>query len=137
MSLLTQLSLVTKLFLHEGLPENLRARISRVLNGYLLTSNLADRCETPAPIFAFEENSSLDELCAAPGFVLENMRNALGQLIQRRRSLTRAEQLSLRLDRFQELPFEEQHVTLLVLNSVMHATPRCDEIVETWLNETK
>lgn len=137
MSLLVQLSLATKPFLPKELPERMRSRLGKVLNGYLLTSNLTDSCETSVPIFAFEENSNLEELCAVPGFVSEDMRNALGELIQFRRGLASPEQLRSRLDRFQELPFHEQHVTLLVLNDVLFATSKYDDLIASWLNEAK
>lgn len=137
LSLLVQLSCAAKSFPANAVPERLRPRVSNVLHGYLMTSNLADASDALARTFAFEENSALDDLCAAEGFVSEDKRTALAQLIQFRRDLARPDELQVRLDRFQELPNYEQHATLLVLNEVLHASAKYDNIIETWLNQRK
>jgi predicted Zn-dependent protease len=136
MSLLAQLGLATS-FPDHAIPQPLRARVSKVLRGYLLLSNLADKCESSVPTFAFEENSTLNDLCLIEGYVPEDMRNALTEMIDLRRQLSEPKELQARLDRVLELPGNEQHLTILVLKDVLHATAKCDSIVDAWLNQTK
>jgi predicted Zn-dependent protease len=137
MSLLAQLSLVATSFQAHGIPQPLRARVSKVLRGYLLLSNLADKCESSVPTFAFEENFTLNDLCLIEGYMPEDMRNALTEMIDLRRQLSEPTELQARLDRLLELPGNEQHLTLVVLKAVLHATAKCDSIVDAWLNQTK
>jgi hypothetical protein len=137
MSLLAQLGLVATSFPDHAIPQPLRARVSKVLRGYLLLSNLADKCESSVPTFAFEENSTLNDLCLIEGYVPEDMRNALTEMIDLRRQLSEPKELQARLDRMLELPGNEQHLTILVLKDVLHATAKCDSIVDAWLNQTK
>jgi hypothetical protein len=136
-SLLVHLSRTIKTFPAHCLPERLRPRISKVLQGYLLMSNPADTPETLTPSFALEENSGLEGLCTAEAVVSEDKRDALAQLIRFRRDLASPEQLQWRLHRLHELPIEEQYATLLVLNDALHVSAKCDGIVDAWLNQTE
>jgi len=137
MSLLVQLSLAAKSSPEHVLPEPLRPRVTKVLHGYLLASNLADNFDSTASTFAFEDNARLEALCSTEGYVSEDMRQALWQMVQFRRGLSEPQELQTRLAGLLGLPINEQHVTLLVLRDMLHATAKCDSIIDTWLNQTR
>jgi hypothetical protein len=135
MSLLVELASCAKSFTEPTVPEALQAAIGKALHGFLLTSQIADTWEG-TPTFAFQNNAKLEDLCECQGFVPEDRRKALGELISIRRHLSNPQELEAALAQWSELPAHAQYLTVAALKCLVSSANRFDEMTAKWLEQT-
>jgi hypothetical protein len=138
MSLLTNLGSAAKsLPQPPGIPHALLQTVAQVLHSYLLTSHLAQTWDTAEVPFAMQENETLEDLCSIEGYVPNDMRKPLAELIAFRKHLSDPDQVSSYLDRFSELPEEVQQLLVLALRNTMYSMTKYDGTLAKWLEQTK
>lgn len=133
MSLLAQLSRARQSLDLQDLPPEFRATISTILRGYMLASPLANKSSAP-PIFAFQENDGLAELCGDVFSLGE--RDSFMPLIASRNSITISAELGARLARLAEDDPIEQHLTMLVSRDAAFCGTQFDEAFSDWLERS-
>ena len=136
MSLVVQLSRTIPSLPLDEVPADLRDKIRDVLAGYLLTSPSANQVENREPVFAFQEDLAITDLCSAGGLLAAEEREVLAEVMPLRQQIATAAGLQSRLERLRELPAYEQRLTVLFLREAVSSTYKFDDAIVGWLTQT-
>lgn len=136
MSLLAQLGSAVHSFTTPGISKAVQEVISNVLHGYLLISNLAEQCEMVVLPFAIQDDGDLEKLSTSEGYVPDESRESLSELIAFHRHLSAPEVVESYLGQFPDLPEHAQHMILLALKGAVYSTNRFDSALAKWLEQT-
>ena len=135
-SLLTNISLAVKSLPQPGISTALQETIANVLHVYLLASPLAQVWDS-AGQFALHDNVALEDLCKVDGYLPNEARRHLAELIAFRKHLSDPAQVESYLDRFLELPRHVQELLVLALRDNLYSTTKYDATLAKWLEQTE
>jgi hypothetical protein len=136
-SLLTNLASAAKTLPEPNIRPEFQEILSNALHSYLLTSPIAQTWEGAELPFALQENGELEDLCRLEGYVPNEVREHLGELIAFRRHLSDPGQVKAHLDQFLELPAHIQLLVALALRDIEYSTTKYDGMLSEWLEKTK
>ncbi len=136
MSLVAQFAVSIPTVLVDSIPGDTKAKIRESLIAYLLTTHLAVRRDSSRPVFAYEENVQILELCGAL-FPEDEEIEAILEFIKLRAELGAAEEFEKRLDRFGAMSPQEQQLLALSLKETVFVSQRADAAILDWLAQTE
>jgi hypothetical protein len=119
----------------ESLSREIRERIGRVLNVYLVVGGAA-RSEDDHSVYAFEAIAALERLTSKPGFVPDDAREMLSGLFAFWKDMEEPGTVKELLEKVSELVGHGQFLAANAIKDVVFSSNRYDEVLSQWLDQS-
>src|SRR5258708_17271526 len=136
MSLVAHLGSTAKSFPNPGFPEHVKVVVGKALYSFLVASHLGEKWAIGNSVYAFQDNSHLEDLSRDGGYLPEESRQALSELLSLRRELSDVTELETTLSQFSGIAPHLQHLVILALKDAVYSTAKYDAVIAQWLSDT-